>query len=172
MAEDESGCTGDNSTLRRNVRTLAEQHRAEEARRSWSQHAADWMTRWSGSMTFLGLHGVWFATWIAINQDLTPLPAFDPFPYGLLTTAVSLEAIFLSTFVLISQNRQSAWADRQSQLDLQINLLTEHEVTKALKLLQVIAERLDVATDDGDDISELTQEVAPEKVLQDLEQDE
>jgi uncharacterized membrane protein len=168
----ENSQAGDNSTLRQNVRRLAEQRRAEDARRSWSEHAADWMTRWTGSMTFLWLHAIWFALWIAVNQELTPLPSFDPFPYGLLTTTVSLEAIFLSTFVLISQNRQSAWTDRQSKLDLQINLLTEHEMTKALKLLQALSERLDVKADGMDDISELTQEVTPEKVLQDLEKDD
>ncbi|MDZ4779697.1 MAG: DUF1003 domain-containing protein [Planctomycetia bacterium] len=123
-------------------------------------------------MTFVWLHAIWFATWIAINQDLTPLPAFDPYPYGLLTTTVSLESIFLSTFVLISQNRQSAWADRQAKLDLQINLLTEHEVTKALALLQAVAVRLDIDLAGMDDLPELTQEVAPEKVLEDLGHEE
>ena len=67
---------------------------------------ADAMTKFSGSMSFVVLHAVWFAVWIAANLAL-PRP-FDPFPFGLLTMIVSLEAIFLSTFVLISQNRQTA----------------------------------------------------------------
>jgi uncharacterized membrane protein len=74
--------------------------------------------RWSGSMFFIYAHCVWFALWIAANVGWLGFSAFDPFPFGLLTTIVSLKAIFLSTFVLVSQNRQAALADRRSELDL------------------------------------------------------
>jgi uncharacterized membrane protein len=81
---------------------------------------------------------MWFAVRILANVGWFGIEPFDPFPFGLLTTIVSLEAIFLSTFVLVSQNRQSAIADRRAQLDLQINLLAEYEVTRLLKLQDAI----------------------------------
>jgi uncharacterized membrane protein len=88
---------------------------------------ADRITAFSGSMTFVYLHIAWFASWVAINVGLhlLGLPRFDPFPFGLLTMIVSLEAIFLSTFVLISQNRQSQRTDIRSQLDFENNLRSE-----------------------------------------------
>ncbi|HEX2258602.1 MAG TPA: DUF1003 domain-containing protein [Actinomycetota bacterium] len=88
---------------------------------------ADRITAFSGSMTFVYLHVAWFAFWIAINEGLhlLGLPRFDPFPFGLLTMIVSLEAIFLGTFVLISQNRQSQRADIRSQLDFENNVRSE-----------------------------------------------
>jgi len=85
-------------------------------------------------MIFAYVHIVWFGMWILINTGRLGVRAFDPFPYGLLTMIVSLEAIFLSTFVLISQNRLSEEAERSSDLDLQIGLLTEHELTRVLQL--------------------------------------
>jgi uncharacterized membrane protein len=90
-------------------------------------HAADRITAFSGSMTFVYLHVAWFGLWVAVNVGLhlLGLPRFDPFPFGLLTMIVSLEAIFLGTFVLISQNRQSQRADIRSQLDFENNLRSE-----------------------------------------------
>jgi uncharacterized membrane protein len=88
---------------------------------------------------------VWFGFWILANLELIPgIPAFDPFPFQLLTMTVSLEAIFLSLFVLASQNRMTHEADRRANLDLQINLLAEREMTAVLRLLQDIARHLDV----------------------------
>jgi uncharacterized membrane protein len=94
---------------------------------------------------------------------------FDPFPFGLLTTIVSLEALFLSTFVLVSQNRQAELADRRTELDLQINLLTEYELTRALTLTDRIATKLEVADDDDEELKQLEQDVEPEAVLRKLE---
>ena len=92
-------------------------------------------------MTFVYFHCGFFAAWILLNLRLGGMPAFDPYPYGMLTTIVSLEAIFLSTFVLVSQNRQAAIAERRTELDLQINLLTEYEVTRILKLVDQLAKK-------------------------------
>jgi uncharacterized membrane protein len=101
------------------------------------------------------------------------LPVFDPFPYGLLTMIVSLEAIFLSTFVLVSQNRQATLADRRADLDLQTNLLAEREITRILKLLETIADHLDVDTSElNTELSELTEDVDPDSVLSRLEENE
>jgi len=89
-------------------------------------HAADGITNFAGSMRFIYLHVIWFGVWIAINVGLTGLGhEFDKFPFGLLTMIVSLEAIFLSTFVMISQNRQAVRTDVRSQLDFENNIRSE-----------------------------------------------
>jgi uncharacterized membrane protein len=85
---------------------------------------------------------VWFALWIVINTGHTFFKPFDPFPYTLLTTIVSLEAIFLTLFVLASENRLTQEADRRGQLDLQVNLLAEQEMTMVLRMLKEICDHL------------------------------
>ena len=107
-----------------------------------SDHFADLMTRLSGSMPYVWLHVGWFAVWIVVNLGLFGLTAFDPFPFGFLTMIVSLEAIFLSTFVLISQNRQATQADRRAKVDLQVNMIAEQEITKVIALVAEIHEHL------------------------------
>src|SRR5437764_6093178 len=88
--------------------------------------AADRITAFAGSLNFVYLHSVWFGIWILINIGLIGgAVAFDEFPFGLLTMIVSLEAIFLSTFVMVSQNRQAARADIRSELDFETNLRAE-----------------------------------------------
>jgi uncharacterized membrane protein len=94
---------------------------------------------------------------------------FDPFPFSLLTLIVSLEAIFLSTFVLISQNHASTIADKRADLDLQINLLAEHEVTHLLMLVDAIADHLGIAREQRNDVEELKKNVGTKQVLDELE---
>ena len=89
-------------------------------------HAADQITNFAGSLKFVYLHSVWFGIWILINVGILGASLkFDKFPFGLLTMIVSLEAIFLSTFVMVSQNRQAARADIRSELDFETNLRSE-----------------------------------------------
>jgi uncharacterized membrane protein len=110
-------------TASRNVNEEMEDHR------TIVQKAADWIAEFSGSMYFLALNALFFLVWIVANVDLVPgLPAFDPFPFGLLTMAVSLEAIFLSIFVLISQNRMAAKDRIRSDIEYDVNLKAELEV--------------------------------------------
>ena len=107
--------------------------------------------------------------WVAVNAGLVPsVPRFDP-TFVILATVASLEAIFLPTFVLISQNRAAKAADRRADLDLQINLLTEHEVTRLLALTSAIADRLSVEASRDPALQELQRDVAPEAVLDTLE---
>ena len=94
------------------------------------------MALFAGSMLFVWLHVVWFLTWMILNA-LRFLP-FDPPPFGLLTIIVSLEAIFLSTFVLMSQNHQGADFDKRAKIDLQVNMIAEREITKVLTMLTAI----------------------------------
>jgi CRP/FNR family cyclic AMP-dependent transcriptional regulator len=89
---------------------------------------ADWIAWFSGSMAFLILNGGWFVLWIAINTLPLGVPAFDPFPFGLLTMIVSLEAIFLSCFVLISQNRQAQKDKVRADIEYEVNIKAELEI--------------------------------------------
>jgi uncharacterized membrane protein len=157
------------AVIERNLQAIGEHRRKAEAKRGWHQHLADRITRFAGSMTFIYLHVAWFAIWLLVNAGLFGLPAFDP-AYTVLTMIVSLEAIFLSTFVLVSQNRQAEVMDQRAQLDLQINLLAEYEITRILTLLDAIGAR--AGTRHGDqELRELERDVEPEKVLDRIEDD-
>jgi CRP/FNR family transcriptional regulator, cyclic AMP receptor protein len=106
----------------RNVNEEMEEHTTPLLR------IADWIAWFSGSMQFLILNGVWFVVWISINTLPIPIPAFDPFPFGLLTMIVSLEAIFLSCFVLISQNRQAQKDKVRADIEYEVNIKAELEI--------------------------------------------
>ncbi|MEA3210353.1 MAG: hypothetical protein QOE70_3410 [Chthoniobacter sp.] len=119
-------------------------------------------------MPFVWVHVVWFAVWIIGNTAL-PIKPIDPYPFNFLTLVVSLEAIFLSTFIMISENRQGRIDERRSHLDLQINLLAEQENTKMLKLLQGMATRLGVDPTKDPDVEVLEQATRPEKLVEQIE---
>lgn len=118
-------------------------------KRTWGQKLADSLTSFFGSPTFLILNIIIFISWIAINQGLIPgFPRFDPYPYVLLITVVSLEAIILTTIVLMSQNRQSQTGTLRDELQLQVELITEKEISKALRMLKTIAEKQGIKLND------------------------
>jgi uncharacterized membrane protein len=133
------------------------------------ERLADAITTFSGRMVFVYVHIVWFGLWILLNTGRMGVPTFDPFPYGLLTMIVSLEAIFLSTFVLISQNRLSEEAEGRANLNLQIGLLTEHEVTRVLQMLDAIQDKLGIDNDEDSELADLEMETKPEDVLAEIE---
>ena len=109
------------------------------SKRTSLEKIADVIATEVGKVWFILLHVIWFSFWIIYNEGEIPnLKAFDPFPFSLLTTIVSLEAIFLSLFILTSQNRAARQADQRSHLDLQINLLAERENTIIIEMLQAI----------------------------------
>ena len=127
------------------------------------------MTRFTGSMAFVYIHLVGFGLWIALNLSLIPgVKPWDP-TFVILATEASVEAIFLSTFVLISQNRAAALADKRADLDLQINLLSEHEITRLLTVAIAIATKTGVNLSNQPELNELEQDVAPEAVLDEIE---
>jgi uncharacterized membrane protein len=153
----------------RNISTLLRLREEQARRRPLQSFLADAITSFSGRMAFIYLHVVWFGAWIVINQGMVPgVARFDPYPYGLLTMVVSLEAIFLSTFVLISQNRLSQEADRRADLDLHIGLLTEHEVTRVLQMLDAIQTKLGIETTADLELLQLEMETRPEDVLAEI----
>jgi uncharacterized membrane protein len=153
----------------RNIDVLIEHEEGNRRNRSFSQKIADGITAVSGSMLFVLFHAVLFAVWLAINNGVFGLRPFDPYPYGLLTTIVSLEAIFLSIFVLISQNRMQYESDRRAELDLQINLLTEYEVTRILRLVDLIGERMGIEECHDQELTQLESATNPKEVIEEIE---
>lgn len=125
---------------------------------SWADNVADFLTLSFGTTAFLSLNALFFLGWILINAGVVPgVRIFDPFPYGLLTMAVSLEAIFLSIIVLISQNRASRIADLREELDLKINIQAENEITKVLNILDEIHDHLGLAPEDDEELIAMKQ---------------
>jgi uncharacterized membrane protein len=123
-----------------------------------SDKLANKITAFSGSMLYVWLHVVWFAGWIVVNISLLVFAPFDPYPFGLLTMIVSLEAIFLSTFVLITQNRQAIAADRRAKVDLHVNMIAEREITKLMEVVQHLHDHVGRGTPDHDPELEEMQE--------------
>ncbi len=157
------------SSLRRNIEALAERRRREAANATRQERLAEAITAFTGSMAFVYLHLVAYSVWIIVNIGLiSGIPKFDP-SFVILATEASVEAIFLSTFVLISQNRTAAASDKRADLDLHISLLTEHEITKLTALVTAVAVRLDVQIEDRAEIEEIKRDVAPEAVLDELD---
>jgi uncharacterized membrane protein len=152
----------------RNVQTILQLEEAAKANRSDANRIADIIARFCGSMTFVWVHVIWFAGWVLANS-LPGIKHFDPFPFTFLTLVVSLEAIFLSTFILISQNHETGLSERRNQLDLQINLLTEQENTKMLRMLERIAEKVGAKTDDDPTLQVLDQATHPEKLVEQID---
>lgn len=157
-------------TLERNIRALVERRRREQRAAQRGDKVADAITAFTGSMRFVYLHLTLFGFWIIANLHWLPgIPAWDE-SFVVLAMVASVEAIFLSTFVLISQNRMAVAADKRADLDLQISLLTEHELTKIARLLTQIAQRLDVKPESERDLEEAAQDIAPERVLDKIEE--
>jgi uncharacterized membrane protein len=131
-------------------RLVIQSYRAKaDAKRTVSDKIADKLTSKFGSVVFLGINAVWFLIWIVINTGLIPgVEPFDPFPFGLLTMIVSLEAIFLAIIVLISQNRASKIAELREEIDLQINSIAESEVSKILILLSLLLDKNGIKVND------------------------
>lgn len=160
-----------NSSLRRNIDALRRRRQSEEANASFEEKFAQAITGFTGSMRFVYVHAALYGFWIMANLGWLGLEPWDP-TFVVLAMIASVEAIFLSTFILISQNRMSALAERRAELDLQVSLLAEHEITKLVQLVSDIAERLDVAHDVRRDAEELKRTVAPEAVLDAIEKAE
>ena len=155
--------------IERNIRTIIHLRTKAERERSLQDRIADTITSFSGRMVFVYVHILWFGIWILLNTGWFGVRVFDPFPYGLLTMIVSLEAIFLSTFVLISQNRMGEETERRADLDLHIGLLTEHELTRVLQMLDIIQDKLGIVDHESSDLADLEMETKPEDVLAEIE---
>ncbi|HEX4665109.1 MAG TPA: DUF1003 domain-containing protein [Chthoniobacterales bacterium] len=155
----------------RNIQALLDRQRSEQARVPVGVRLADRVTRFTGSLGFVLLQLLVVIGWIVCNLPSTPFPKFDRH-FIVLAMVASVEAIFLSTFVLITQNRMSERSAKRADLDLQVSLLAEHEVTQLIALVRAIAARLEVKVEHDPELAELEKDVEPEQVLDLLEKHE
>ena len=156
--------------FRRGMESLATIKDAAQRRENPTQRVADFFTRLSGSMAFIYFHTVWFLVWIVWNLNLIPgLRAFDPFPFGLLTMIVSLEAIFLSTFVLISQNREQQLSTVRDELQTQIALYQEQELTQVLRIVHRMEKHLGLMEQDERLVRAMEHFVDADDLLREIE---
>jgi uncharacterized membrane protein len=156
---------------RQNVEAISKLEEAQREQRTPTDRIADVIAKFCGSMTFVWVHVVWFGVWIGYNL-LPGVKHIDPFPFTFLTLVVSLEAIFLSTFILISQNHDTRISERRNHLDLQINLLTEQENTMMINMLRAIAEKVGVDLSNDSMVEVMGEEVQPDRLVQQIEQHE
>lgn len=150
--------------VERNITALLRRRKEDDARRGRQDRVADAITRFTGSMTFVYIHLVVYATWIVTNL----VRHFDP-GFTVLAMEASVEAIFLSTFVLISQNRMQALSDKRADLDLQVSLLAEHEVTELIRMVRAMARQMNVEEARDPELDELATDVQPETVMSHIE---
>ncbi|MBI2817575.1 MAG: DUF1003 domain-containing protein [Acidobacteria bacterium] len=152
-----------------NIEAVARMEHEFLERRTWSQRTADAIGGLAGSMTFVLLHVTWFTLWFLINTGHLFIRPFDPFPFIFLTMAVSMEAVLLSTFVLMKQNRMARRTEEREQLHLQIAMLSERESTKILQMLRAVCSRLEIEPPSEDkEAEELSQTTAVDQVMENL----
>jgi uncharacterized membrane protein len=152
-------------SVTRAMRALKAGHAADRTR---MERAADLLTRIASSTACFWFHVVWFGVWILWNVGALDLPEFDPFPFGLLTMVVSLEAIFLTMFVLMAQSRESAIAELREELTLQVNLRVEQEVTKTLQLVAGLYTRLGFQVSEDPELHEMLKPLDAKGIEQEL----
>jgi uncharacterized membrane protein len=139
-------------------------------RRTGMEILADALTGFASETPFLALHIIWFGVWISWNTGLLGLKPFDPFPFGLLTMVVSLEAIFLSIFILMSQSRESQIAELREEVTLQVDLRIEEEVTKTLQLVAGLYQRMGFELSDDTDLQEMLRPLDEKRIEADMKQ--
>lgn len=155
--------------IRRNIETIAKLEEEYSRRRTTGDRIADTIGDFSGSIAFVIVHAVLIGGWILFNlHPPLGMRPFDRFPFMFLGSAVSIEAIFLSTFVLIKQSRMSRRADERAHLDLQINLLAEREMTLVLQMLHGVCTKMGLEPPSGE-ITELSVETPVEAVANELQ---
>lgn len=156
-----------------NIRTVAELERKFDDKRSATDKISDLIAGFTGSIWFVALHILWFAAWFIINSGLVPgIPKFDPYPFILLAMIVSVEAVILSTFVLMKQNRMQRKTDQRDHLNLQIDLLAEKELTKVLQVLTLICRKLEIEEADADkELKEMARLTSVNMISERIERD-
>ena len=157
-------------TVQKNIETVMKLEKGAVKSRSAAERVADKVTTFAGSTPFIVLHIIWFGGWILINEGTIPgISPFDPFPFSFLTLVVSLEAIFLTLLVLMSQNRMAKEADKRAHLDLQINMLDEQETTLILRVVQKIANHLGLEEEMDESMKDLCEQTDVNLVAQNLD---
>ena len=134
-----------NNPTQFNIAAIAQLEEEALDRRTPTEHVSDAIVKFIGSVKFLVLHAILVGVWSTVNLNLIPgVKSFDPFPFGILALFVSSESVFLTIFVLISQNRMARQAERRSHLDLQVGMLAEQELTMMLQMLQKLCQHTGV----------------------------
>jgi uncharacterized membrane protein len=151
-----------------NVEKVSQLEESARQQRTSTDRIAEAIASFCGSMTFVWVHVVWFGGWILLNL-IPGLRHVDPFPFTFLTLIVSLEAIFLSTFILISQNLETRLSERRSHLDLQLNMLSEQENTKMIAILVSIAEKVGADLSRDPHLEALSEDTVPERLVEQIE---
>jgi uncharacterized membrane protein len=154
--------------VERNVDALLHRKKQDDKDRTLTQRVVDAISCFAGSIVSVYFHIALFGIWVSWNIGWLPFKSFDP-NFMILATFAAIEAIFLTTFVLISQNRMNQQADKWAELDLQVSLLTEHEVTRIMNLVRAIAKKMDIEAAEDKEIEELSKDISPEKVLDTME---
>ena len=167
--KDQSALT---SVMERNIEALARERRRAEAEKPHQERIADAITGFIGTMGFIYLHLALFGGWIVLNTGVVhALVPFDPYPFSLLSTCACIESIFLATFVLISQNRMKRITTRHSDLDLQVSLLSEHEITRLILRVDAIAQHMGVQGGKAHDLDDLKKDINPHSVLRKIDEE-
>jgi uncharacterized membrane protein len=158
--------------VERNIQTLIVQRQTEEANLSWHERLAGLISQFAGSLAFLLLHVAIFGFWVVVNCELiSGVPRFDPTLVKLAVT-VSVETVFLSTFILITQRRMMAQADRRADLNLQISLLAEYEITRLITITRAMAKAMNIEEGREPELEDLARDIAPEQLLQTMDEQE
>jgi uncharacterized membrane protein len=158
-------------TIQENIETIQKLEKEALQKLSTVELIADKISAFAGSTPFIILHVLWFGGWILVNIGVIPgMIPFDPFPYSFLTLVVSLEAIFLTLLVLMSQNRMTKEADKRAQLDLQINMLDEQETTKILRMVQNISNHLGIEVEESNSLNDLIKETDIKSVAKKIDE--
>ena len=142
-----------------------------DAKRSPTEKFADLLTAKFGTIVFLALNVIWFATWIVINTGMTSIEPFDPFPFGLLTMIVSLEAIVLAIIVLISQNREARVSELREEIELQMSTISEGELTKLISLMIILLEKQGINIDDDPELKKMLRPIDGAEMARELEEE-
>ena len=164
--------------MRKNIAAVIEMQRNQTQAHTLPDRMADFINHFAGSMTFVYIHALWFGSWIPLNTGVLKLrhiSGFYPYPFSLLTMIVSLEAIFLSTFVLIAQNRLSIQSEQRAEFDLQVNLLAEQKAAKTIEMLDEITKQLNGMSrrfnlPPDPEVEALKRSPAPQEMLQVMEE--
>jgi uncharacterized membrane protein len=157
------------NVMERNIRALLAHRQEEEGSRTLAERIADGVSRFSGSLFFVSVHLAILALWLLVAMGWLPRMArFNP-SFTILASVASIEALFLATFVLITQKRMAELVAKRAELDLQISLLAEHEITRLITLVAAMAKRMGVDAAQDPELAELAQDVAPEQVIEKME---
>ncbi len=168
MNQPGTNTTAITEVVERNVTALLERKMEEKKRRTPTEKMVVAITEFAGSMYSIIFHVFFFGTWIAWNLHLLNIKPFDP-DFIYIASFVGIEAIFLTTFVLMGQKHMNAHAVKWSELDLQVSLLTEHEVTRILTLVTAVARKMEIEVAEDKEIEELSKDIHPGKVLDTME---